>query len=114
MKQNVIRPPHSREMERWVHLDLKGAPPLVGGDFWSEWCSFLVTKGSVTGLVIEFEDVLPITVLNELAMDEPAKRRHVYSCQQAALLIGTAQSKGAHWQLNYEDDASSHEIKFQF
>ena len=97
-------------MERWVHLDLKGAPPPIGGgpvDFWSKWCSFVVAKGSVTGLVIEFEDVLPIDLLNKLAMAEPAKRRHAYSLQQAAALIGIAQSKGSLTdQHNYEDDGN--------
>ena len=84
-------------MERWIHIDLKGAPPAMPdhSGFWSDWCAYVVAKGRVSGLVIEFEDVLPIPILDQLASQaNPSKRRHVYTRDQAATLIGIARAKG--------------------
>ena len=81
-------------MDRLVHLDLKGAPPSMKSSFWNEFCTWLVEKGRVTGLLIEFEDVLPIKLLEDLDSALPKKRRHVYSPQEAHILISVAQARG--------------------
>ena len=94
-------------MERWIHIDLKGAPPGMPDQsgFWTSWCNYVVAKGRVSGLVIEFEDVLPIPILDQLAANvSPSKRRHIYSREQAATLIGIAKSKGPNGVSNYKSD----------
>ena len=76
-------------MERWVHVDLKGGPPLVPSGFWENWCKYIQDKGQTKGLILEFEDVLPIQILDGLD-----KRREVYSREEVKTLLSVCHQQG--------------------
>jgi len=73
-------------------VDLKGAPPLASSSFWERWCRYVKDKGRVQGLVLEFEDVLPIQILEEV--DTNKTRRHVYTTEQVQRLVAVASGQG--------------------
>jgi hexosaminidase len=57
--QQIIYPVYdTKNLERFVHLDLKGAAPIV--DYYEKLFPFLRQLGA-TGLLIEYEDMFPFT-----------------------------------------------------
>jgi hypothetical protein len=57
--QQIIYPViNTTNLERFVHLDLKGAAPKI--DYYEKLFPFLKTLGA-TGLLIEYEDMFPFT-----------------------------------------------------
>ena len=77
-----------------VHVDLKGAQPLPPSKspFWEKWCSYVKNDCHVDGLLIEWEDCLPIKVLSSLSDDD--KTRFVYSTDEAVDIVKTAEKAG--------------------
>lgn len=57
--QSLVQPViETKNLERFVHLDLKGAAPKI--DYYEQLFPFLKQLGA-TGLLIEYEDVFPFT-----------------------------------------------------
>ena len=76
-----------------VHVDLKGAQPLPPSKspFWEQWCSYLKKECHVDGLLIEWEDCLPVNVLSSSGND---KTRFIYSTDEALNIVETAEKVG--------------------
>ena len=74
-----------------VHVDLKGAQPLPPSKspFWEEWCTYLSKQCHVDGLLIEWEDSLPINVLSS-----SDNNRFIYSADEVNSIVHTAQKVG--------------------
>lgn len=74
-----------------VHVDLKGAQPLPPSNspFWEQWCTYLSKQCQVDGLLIEWEDCLPINVLSS-----SDNNRFTYSADEVNSIVHTAQKVG--------------------
>ena len=74
-----------------VHIDFKGAQPLPPSKapFWEDWCRYLSKMCKVDGLLIEWEDCLPIKLLSTSNTN-----RFTYSSDDAKSLVHTAQVAG--------------------
>ena len=77
-----------------VHVDLKGAQPLSPSKspFWEQWCLYLKKECHVDGLLLEWEDSLPINVLSLPSNHD--KARFVYSTDEAVNIVKTAEKSG--------------------
>ena len=74
-----------------VHVDLKGAQPHppTKAPFWEQWCTYVSKQCQVDGLLIEWEDCLPINLLSS-----SASNRFTYTVEEVNSLVHTAQNVG--------------------
>ena len=78
---------------RIVHVDLKGGQPLPPSKspFWEQWCTYLVKECHVDGILIEWEDCLPINVLSNSNNDNT---RFIYTVEDVNNIVNVATRVG--------------------
>ena len=75
-----------KNIERIVHIDLKGAPPKP--DYFTEFIPFIKKHGA-TGILLEYEDTFPFT--GKLA---EAKNGHGYTLEDVNMIKRLAKDNG--------------------
>ena len=77
-----------------VHVDLKGAQPLPPSKspFWEQWCKYLTEKCHVSGLLIEWEDCLPLELLSSASSAD--QTRFTYTADEVKNIMQVAQIAG--------------------
>jgi hypothetical protein len=75
-----------KDMERIVHIDLKGAPPKP--DYYKKFIPFVKKQGA-TGILLEYEDTFPFT--GKLA---EAKHGHAYTLEDIKMIRDLIKENG--------------------
>ena len=94
----IIHQRDTKMKKRIVHVDLKGAQPLPPGKsaFWEQWCNYLSRECHVDGILIEWEDCLPISVLKSSSGNDTTSNstRFVYTLDEVNSIVNVAIKAG--------------------